>query len=97
MDDREEYMSSWYDMLKNIMEKDGEDFDKRICTLSEEELKIRFDAGFGGGAYNDDPDDIAKPFTAWGEKWVYFPLQYDGSLRVGHAPRNPCKYSMRPQ
>lgn len=34
------------------------------------------------------------PFTAWGEKYVYFPLSYEGSESVGHAPRDPCKEKM---
>ena len=52
------------------------------CTLSDEELDIEFDAGFGG------PE--GKPFTAWSENYVYFPVVYDGAESVSCAPRNPC-------
>lgn len=52
------------------------------CTLSEAELDIEFDDGFGGSE--------GKHFTAWSEKYVYFPVVYDGSEWVGRAPRNPC-------
>ena len=79
----------WYDMLKAIMEEDGEDFEKRVCTLDEEGLRKKFDAGFGGSE--------GAPFTAWGEKWVYFPIVYDGAEWVGHAPRNPCDIAMHHQ
>ena len=82
-------MDCWYDILKSIMESDGEDFNKRVCTLSETELRVVFDSGFGGTE--------GKPFTAWGEKWVYFPIVYDGAEWVGHAPRNPCDISMEHQ
>ena len=29
------------------------------------------------------------PFTAWGEKNVYFPAQYEGSEWIAYVPRNP--------
>jgi hypothetical protein len=81
--------NNWYRMLKETMERDGEDFDKRICTLSEKNLRKEFDDGYGGSE--------GAPFTAWGEKWVYFPIVYDGSEWVGHAPRNPCDIAMSHQ
>jgi hypothetical protein len=52
------------------------------CTLREDELDVKFDDGFGGSE--------GKKFTAWGEKYVYFPVVYDGAEWVGSAPRNPC-------
>lgn len=82
-------MNSWYEMLKEKMEDDGEDFEKRICTLDETALRVEFDSSVGS-------IEGAK-FTAWGEKWVYFPLMYDGSESVGHAPRYPCGIAMRHQ
>lgn len=82
-------MANWYEMLKEIMTEDGENFDLRECTMSEENLKIEFDNGYGG--------EEGKPFTAWGEKWVYFPICYDGAEWVGHAPRNPCDIAMEHQ
>lgn len=51
-------------------------------TLSEDELDVEFDAGYGGAN--------GKPFTAWSAARVYFPVVYDGSEWVGSAPRNPC-------
>ena len=31
-----------------------------------------------------------EPFTAWSEKWVYFPTEHDGAELVKRVPRNPC-------
>lgn len=82
-------MTCWHEMLKEAMEENGDDFASRICTLSEDELKVRFDGGYGGNE--------GAPFTAWGANRVYFPLCYDGAEWVGSAPRNPCDESMRHQ
>ena len=54
------------------------------CTLTEEELLEDFDDGYGGIE--------SKEFTAWSERWVYFPICYDGAVWAGRAPRNPCDY-----
>lgn len=53
------------------------------CTLSETELDLEFDAGIGGQQWG-------KEFTAWSEKWVYFPVVYDGEEWAGRVRRNPC-------
>ncbi len=82
-------MSNWYDKLKEAMKADGESFIDRVCTLTDEEMSKPFDDSFGF------PEGAA--FTAWGERWVYFPLSYDGAESIGHAPRNPCDLSMKHQ
>jgi len=71
-------MDNWKDMID---EAAGDD---RIiaCTLSEDDLIEEFYSGLGRIK--------GKPFTAWGEKYVYFPVVYDGVEFVGRAPRNPC-------
>ena len=74
--------SCWYNMLKEEFEKRGDDFSKMMTTLSDENLHCEFNSGFGGSE--------GHPFTAWGEKYVYFPVVYDGAEWVGSAPRNPC-------
>lgn len=79
-------MASWYQELKTAMEKNGDDFEKRRCTRDEISLKREFDDGFGSVE--------GVSFTAWGEKYVYFPICYDGSEWVGCAPRNPCNIHM---
>lgn len=71
-------MTSWREEIKNAA---GDD--KIIaCTLTDEEMDVEFDGGYGGSE--------GKPFTAWSENYVYFPVVYDGSEWVGSAPRNPC-------
>ena len=82
-------MENWYEMLQEEFKDTGDDFDKKVCTLTDEELKKDFDSGHGGieGA----------PFTAWGEKWVYFPICSAGAESVGRAPRDPCDISLEHQ
>lgn len=71
-------MDNWKKMLEEVA---GED--KIIaCTLTDMQLIEEFDSGYGG--------EEGRSFTAWGEKYVYFPICYDGAEWVGSAPRNPC-------
>jgi hypothetical protein len=53
-----------------------------FCTLSQAELEVYFDHGYGC--------PYGEPFTLWTEKRVYFPVQYDGSEWVESVPRYPC-------
>jgi hypothetical protein len=67
---------------REIEEASAYDGDQIIsCTLSEAELDIKFDPGFGG--------TDGTPFTAWSESYVYFPVCYDGSEWCERVPRNP--------
>lgn len=75
-------MGTWNEMLKQEFALRKDDFNKMVTTLSGKELNKVFDTGFGG--------EEGKPFTAWGEKYVYFPICYDGAEWVGSAPRNIC-------
>ena len=68
-------MASWYEMLKEEFEVRGDNFENMITTLNEEELIEKIKI---------------KAFTAWGEKYVYFPVCADGYNDIGSAPRNPC-------
>lgn len=52
------------------------------CTLTDAELLEVFDDDRGGVN--------GKPFTAWSDKYVYFPAVYDESEWVERVPRNPC-------
>jgi len=52
------------------------------CTLSDEELDMEFDAGYGVSE--------GRPFTAWSSEWVYLPAVYDGAEWVERVPRNPA-------
>ena len=69
-------MTSWGQILDKI--------DDRIIssTLTRKELTHEFDSGFG--------EINGSTFTAWSEKYVYFPVCYDGAESIGRAPRDPC-------
>ncbi len=73
---------NWHDELKKEFGKRGDDFKKRKCTLTLKELKQEFE--------EDCNQTQGRPFTAWGKKYVYFPLEYDGAEWIGYAPRYPC-------
>ena len=73
-------MTTWRELLIPALEGRGETWDDiRAITLTEEELDVEFDCGYGGTE--------GIPFTVWTDKWVYFPLQYDGAEWVGSVPR----------
>ena len=65
-------------MLQN---KDDDINGNYISTLTEKELDVEFDNGFGG--------EEGQPFTTWTTWFVYFPICYDGSEWCGSIPRNP--------
>ena len=59
------------------------------CTLTEEELDEEFNDMSGGRN--------GKPFTAWSQEFVFFPIQYNGAEWAGMAPRNPVDFAMEHQ
>lgn len=76
--------TTWRKMIEEEMaSNDDREIGQFVCTLTNEELDIEFDNGYGGieGA----------PFTAWTDDYVYFPLVYDGSESCGSVARNPDK------
>lgn len=75
-------MANWKEMLIEVFNKTGDNFEKMETTLTAGELIQDFDAGYGGSE--------GAIFTAWGEKYVYFPVIYDDDEFVGYAPRNVC-------
>lgn len=68
-------------MFEYLFEKTGDCFENITCTLSKEELEAEFYSGFGS------PN--GKPFTAWSDKYVYFPACYDGAEWIEYVSRNP--------
>jgi hypothetical protein len=78
---------SWRKLLIEEFSETGDDIESMVTTLTDSDLDAKFDDGAWGG----------KPFTAWGRKYVYFPVWYDGSVWVGHAPRNPCNEATKHQ
>jgi hypothetical protein len=75
-------MSNWKELIQEEMEQQGETFEDVVeCTLTDEELLVEFDSGFGWGE--------GAPFTLWTTNRVYFPVVYDGAEWVGSVSRNP--------
>lgn len=74
-------MTTWRKELTEAFQEAGEDITKMVCTLDDTGLDTEFYAGFGGSE--------GSAFTAWGEKYVFFPAVYDGAEWVAKAPRNP--------
>ncbi len=69
--------TNWKELIEDCAEGDPIIYN----PLSERELLEEFDCGYGGSE--------GRPFTAWSEAYVYFPVVYDGAEWVGCAPRFP--------
>lgn len=74
-------MTTWREQFEAVFKVTGDTFDSLDITLSAAELDTEFNAGYGGVE--------GKPFTAWSEKYVYFPATYDGAEWVACVSRNP--------
>jgi hypothetical protein len=74
--------ATWRTELLKAFARSGDPPESMQTTLSEAELDLRISKTYGGSR--------GLPFTAWGERYVYFPVVYDGLEWVGYAPRNPC-------
>ena len=72
---------TWRKMFEEVFADTGDTFETTKITLSQEELDVEFDDGYGG--------TNGKPFTAWSKKFVYFPAQYDGAEWIAYVSRNP--------
>ncbi len=57
------------------------------CTISDEELDRRFDAGYGTAE--------GVPFTLWTKDFVYFNYEYDGADKCLSVERSPSVNFMR--
>lgn len=78
-----EVKDSWRKLISRTLKHDGATWDDVVaCTLSEEELDMAFDSGYGGSE--------GKHFTLWTAKRVYFPAVYDGAEWCESVPREPC-------
>lgn len=89
-------MATWRELIAAAMQKDDDEdeddyygckgsgdiwVDVVACTLTDAELDVEFDSGYGGTE--------GKPFTLWTKRYVYFPVCYDGAESVGFASRDP--------
>ena len=78
-------MTTWLAEISREMELNGESWsDVESCTLSQEDLDLVFNAGYG--------TSNGKAFGVWTTRRVYFPAVYDGSewcASVAHHPSEP--------
>lgn len=75
--------ATWRDLITEAMKARGDSWSEvEGSTISEAELDVKFDDGFGGSE--------GIPFTVWTKKYVYFPAVYDGAEWAASVPRNPC-------
>lgn len=70
-------MATWKQLIEEAAQGDM----ITHCTLTDAEINEEFDDDFGASN--------GRPFTAWSNSYVYFPVVYDGAEWVGRAPRNP--------
>lgn len=80
--------TTWRCLLTEAARQNGESFDQLTTTLTPAEADETFDESLGeyGGV----------PFTAWSDRFVYFPVGYDGAREVGAVPRHPCRTRTKP-
>ena len=72
---------SWHQMILDQASRLGEEVECSIPSLDDAAMTRTFDCGYGS--------TNGKPFVAFTENFVLFPVEYDGAEWVGWAPRNP--------
>jgi hypothetical protein len=73
---------NWRELISRELKKQNETWSDVVSlTLTDKELNVSFDAGYGG--------ENGKPFTLWTHNRVYFPTSYDGAENVQSVSRNP--------
>lgn len=72
-------VTTWRRLIETKMVEVGDSWDAvRHHTGG---LDVEFDNGFGVAE--------GQPFTLWTDRWVYFPVVYDGAEWVGCVERHP--------
>lgn len=75
-------MTTWRKAITTALNENQETWnDVEACTLTQVELDIAFDDGYGGSS--------GEPFTMWTHNHVYFPIVYDGAEWAGSVARHP--------
>ena len=73
-------MTTWRKEFEKVFKLNGDHWQDIIsCTLSDEEIDVEFDDGYGG--------TNGRPFTAWSKRYVYFPACYDGAEWIAYVSR----------
>ena len=74
-------MTTWREEFEEERKSNGDESPIVAVAPDENVLDIEFDGGYGGPEGQD--------MLLWTERYVYFPVCYDGAERLGSAPRNP--------
>lgn len=74
-------ITTWRELITKTMQYNNESWDNVVsCTLTDEELNIKFYNGYCGVN--------GQSFTLWTERRVYFLVVYDGVEWVSSVSRN---------
>lgn len=73
------FLMSWRELMEDAFLINDDSWDNLVQFNGD--IDTKFDCGYGS--------EQGPSFTLWTTKYVYFPLEYDGSEWVGWAPRNP--------
>ena len=74
-------MATWRELIKVEMKRNKDTWTK-LVHVTDSDLDREFYDGYGAVD--------GEPFTLWTEKYVYFPVCYDGAEWVGSVRRDPC-------
>jgi len=77
-------VTTWRKELEEHFKRTGDSLDNMTITISDEELDLEFNNGFGRpeGAH----------FMAWSDHYIYFNYEYDGSDFIICRERHPPGY-----
>ena len=77
-------LTCWRLEIEKVMRQNGDDMAnvEAFAPESGDWLDWDFDDGFGG--------TNGVQFLVWTERYVYFPVCYDGAEWAGAVPRHPC-------
>lgn len=83
-----DHLTTWRELIDSEMKNHDETWaDVVACTLNDDQLRIKFDPGFGSAK--------GAPFFLWTESRVYFATEYDGAEGVDSIPRDPSDEAPR--
>lgn len=81
MSGRPDDMTTWRKLLESERQDRGDISEIVYVAPNELVLDTEFDSGYGS--------EQGEAILVWSERYVYFPVCYDGSEWLSSAPRNP--------
>jgi hypothetical protein len=76
-------MTTWRKELEKCLKHTGDNWDELTINIKKGGLDKEFDPGYGSAE--------GDPFTAWSDRYVYFPAECDGSEWATYVHRNPTE------